>query len=318
MSVIPTLDAGSVVATVVPTLGGGGGPPAAAEFIFSVKSDNVGTSNNDQFTIRLDGASTYNFDWSDSDGGSGTHTTNADLTITFASGAGTYTITIGGTNNTFPTMKYAFGGDRKKFLDISQWGTGAWQTWDSTFFGCENLTISATDSPNLDECVSGFQALYFCNSIVEFPAFNMPICTTIDSMYRDCTLLETIGEITTSNLLLSTAFMARDSSALTSMNISSLDTSSVTTMRQMFMATGIDIDVSGLSILSLTTAQEMMQNSSFSQTNYDLLLVAWEGQTHNDTVPLHAGAATYSAGAPATAHAALVSDSWTLTDGGPA
>jgi len=59
-------------------------------------------------------------------------------------------------------------------------------------------------------------------------------------------------------------------------------------------------------------------NTSFSTSNYDLLLPAWEGQAHQPNVVAGFGAAQYNTGAPATAHAALISDGWTITDGGPA
>jgi hypothetical protein len=62
----------------------------------------------------------------------------------------------------------------------------------------------------------------------------------------------------------------------------------------------------------------MFASSAFSNANYDLLLVAWEAQTEKPNVPFHAGSAKYSAGAPATARAALVANGWTITDSGEA
>ena len=60
-------------------------------------------------------------------------------------------------------------------------------------------------------------------------------------------------------------------------------------------------------------------NSGFSQTNYDLMLVAWDAFGTNN-VPFHAGTAQYTApvSAPDTARTAMISRGWTITDGGPA
>jgi hypothetical protein len=77
-------------------------------------------------------------------------------------------------------------------------------------------------------------------------------------------------------------------------------------------------DISSWDITSVTSATAMMNGSAFSTTNYDLLLPAWEAQSVQDTVTAHFGSATYGAGTPATARAALIADhTWTITDGGP-
>ena len=76
-----------------------------------------------------------------------------------------------------------------------------------------------------------------------------------------------------------------------------------------------DQDISALQINSLTNATQMLQFSAFSKVNYDLLLVAWDSYGTSN-VPFHAGTAHYSAGAPTTAHDAMVVRGWTITDGG--
>jgi hypothetical protein len=58
---------------------------------------------------------------------------------------------------------------------------------------------------------------------------------------------------------------------------------------------------------------------TLSTANYDSLLTGWEAQAVQNNVNFHGGNAKYSAGAPATARAALIADhTWTITDGGPA
>lgn len=90
-------------------------------------------------------------------------------------------------------------------------------------------------------------------------------------------------------------------------------------MQNTFRFTPFDQDISGWDVTGLAAADNCFLGGSLSTTNYDLLLVGWEAQATLNSVTFHAGSAKYSAGAPATARAALIADhSWTITDGGPA
>jgi len=104
-------------------------------------------------------------------------------------------------------------------------------------------------------------------------------------------------------------------------DLDDVDTSKATTIAYMLNgATAFDSDISSLNITSLVApgANDTLTGSAFSQTNYDLLLVAWEAQAEPANIQFSAGSAKYGAGAPATARAALVANGWTITDGGPA
>jgi len=102
--------------------------------------------------------------------------------------------------------------------------------------------------------------------------------------------------------------------------VATFDTTLVTNVNSMFyQAPAFDQSLAAWVVTALTGAWSMLEQSGFTQTNYDLLLVAWEGQLVLDNVHFHAGTAKYGAGAPATAHADLIADhSWTIDDGGPA
>lgn len=296
------------------------GAAANDNFEFTVKTDNVGTSSDTSFTLPLPSTGTFNFDIDWGDGNSETVVTNTPKTHDYGVGnEGTYTISIGGTNNTFPHMKFDNGADKLKFLDISNWGDIAWGTWESVWYGCTNLTVSATDTPVTSGVTLCKETFMNCDLLTELPALDMSANTSFQKFCDGCNILTTVGELTTTSALLYCTNMYDDCVLLTSPGTEDMETSGLISTPNMFLnCAALDTDVSGWNIVSLANALGMFNGSGFSQTNYDLMLVAWEGQTHNSGLSFHAGTATYGAGAPATARAALVSDTWSITDGGPA
>jgi hypothetical protein len=121
----------------------------AQAFITTWKTDNPGTSANNQITIPTTGGG-YNYDiyWEDVsnaavNGNISAQTGNA--TITFPA-IGTYRVEIIGN---FPQIYFTGGGDRLKILTVTQWGNIAWASMESAFLSCPNLTVPATDAPNL-------------------------------------------------------------------------------------------------------------------------------------------------------------------------
>lgn len=263
----------------------------AASLVITAKTDNPGTSNDDQFTIQLFPGEAYDFIAS-YDGQVTVHNTDSDLVLTFPSGAGTYDISITGT---LPRLHYFDTDDDRKLIDIKAWGDIAWSSMDGAFRGCGMTAVTATDAPDLSNVISLDQM--FMNGLL----------TSIDVSSWDVGSIKTMTN------------MFRGNTSLAALDVSSWDTNSLTDAGIMFYQCDLlDVDVSAWDITALINAGSMMNLSAFSDANYDLLLVAWEGQTEPADVTFHAGGAKYSAGAPATARAALVSNGWNITDGGPA
>jgi surface protein len=90
----------------------------------------------------------------------------------------------------------------------------------------------------------------------------------------------------------------------------------VTNMQTMFSSCSslTTLDVSDFDVTSLTDATNMLLSSSFSDSDYELLLASWSQQTLQSGVVFHAGAAKYRN----TAAHDVLSDtySWVITDGG--
>lgn len=146
-------------------------------FIFTVKSDNVGTSGTDQFsipTLATGNTLPYNYDIETSDGYTAFGITG-DHTITFPSGAGTYTVYISGV---FPRIRFGGSGDKDKILTVENWGiygTGS-TSQEQAFRKCFNVDFLALDSP------------YF--SAVTEPNYMFQECTSSQSIvvadYSNC------------------------------------------------------------------------------------------------------------------------------------
>ena len=86
----------------------------------------------------------YTVDWGD---GSLNFGVTTGITHTYASN-GTYTIKIWGT---FPGINFNNGGERDKILTIENWGTIEWRSMHAAFYGCSNLQVNASDSPDLSD-----------------------------------------------------------------------------------------------------------------------------------------------------------------------
>ena len=135
---------------------------------------------------------------------------------------------------------------------------------------------------------------YGCSNMT-WTATNAPIITagSLNTTFRDCLLFN-------------------------SPSINNWPMGGITNVGSMLRNTAFDQDISNWIWTSITVAQNLFRDSSFSATNYDLALPAIEAQSVQDNVTAHFGSATYGAGAPATAHANLIADhTWTFTDGGP-
>jgi hypothetical protein len=125
-------------------------PPlyAAESFVMKVDTTKAGSAS-DTFVLPLRGAG-YNITIKWGDGTStdyvgGTANVNHNITKVYAA-SGEYIVeVIRNTPTGFPTIYFNNSGDRLKLMDVLQVGLGTWATMAFSFFGCVNLTWSATD-----------------------------------------------------------------------------------------------------------------------------------------------------------------------------
>jgi len=169
-------------------------------FVISVKTDNAGTSADNQFTIPTSTTGitqAFNYDIETSDGQTITGNTG-NTTITFPS-AGTYDIYISGS---FPYMYFNSGGDKLKMLDIKNFGIYALGSTnqDAAFRGCSNMVITATDSGNFGSVTTFALTWQGCISLTSFPLINTSSGTNFNQTWRSCNSLTSFPLIDTSSV----------------------------------------------------------------------------------------------------------------------
>ncbi|MFT5359735.1 MAG: surface protein, partial [Candidatus Paceibacteria bacterium] len=257
----------------------------ADHLVTTWKTDNAGTSSSTSITIPT-GSGTFNYqvDWNnDGDftdvntyGGGIDEATlyTGDVTFDFGS-TGTYTIRIQGD---FPMIYFNNGGDKLKILDVDQWGSQVWSSFVQSFWGCSNLEVNATDSPDLSSVTNldsmFFQATSFNQDISGWDVSN--VTSMLQMFYGATSFNQPLNAWGADTALVNN--MANMFSGATSFNqdISGWDVSSVTNMSSMFFqATSFNQDISGWDVSSVLTMQGMFGGA----TAFDQPLNAWGADT---------------------------------------
>jgi surface protein len=206
------------------------------------------TGSGETITLPLISSGTYDFYVNWGDGTTTDHITaynQAEVTHTYAS-AGTYTVRIFGTIRGF---RFANGGDRLKILTIDSYGSLDIST-NQSFYGCNNLTSTATDAPTIST-------------------------TNLFATFTNCTNFNgAIGNWNVSSVT-SMASMFNGASAF-NQDISGWDVSSVTNMNGMFQnASSFNQYIGGWTIRNDGTAINM-QNMFYVATSFNQDISGWD------------------------------------------
>jgi len=266
----------------------------------------TGSSNSTTISLPLESTGTYNFtvDWGDGNQNNVTNGTSIFSNHTYAT-AGLYQINISGTiigfifNNT---------GDKSKIIDIGQWGDLNLGNSGMYFYGCSNLTISATDILNISGTTymrSAFNGASSLTSIPNMSNWDMSNVTDISAMFfRAFVFNQNLSSWNTSSVTVISSIFSYawafngnisswDVSKVTDMSsmffaatafnqpIGSWDTHNVTTMESMFVnAAAFNQNISGWNVSSVTN----MYNMFFGATAFNQPIGNWD--THNVTTML--------------------------------
>lgn len=193
------------------------------------------TGSNEMITIPTIGSG-YNYHVNWGDGNSSVATGNVSHNYT---GAGIYVVSITGA---FPRIYFNDTAEsRDKIIDISQWGTNAWQSMNSAFKGCINLNITATDAPVLSSVTDMSDMFYDCKKLNPMGAAATGLnnwltngVTTMEGMFDGATIFnQDISKWNTANVMNMEA-MFQNATAF-NQDIGNWNTSNVTDMRGMFL-----------------------------------------------------------------------------------
>lgn len=274
----------------------------------------TGASKSFKIPVPLEGVFNYDVDFGD-----GTILTGQSTEIEHTySTAGTYQIKITGAYPRLHFGRGTMGAERPKLLSIDNWGTQPWESMQGAFFSCVNLTtINATDVPDLSNVTLMDSMFRGCSNlgIVDLSAWNVSNITSTAIMFYGCYKFESdlsawdIGNVVNPTNMFYQCYKFQS-------DLSAWDTKSVTNSSNMFnSATLFDSDLSAWDIELNEDMNQMLNGTSMSTTNYSNLLIAWAAKPHKNGVILDANNSKYNSSA-ISARASLVSDGWTITDGG--
>ena len=225
------------------------------------------TSSDLTFELPLKDYDDITIDWGD--GTSTTHTDGTMQSHTY-SAAGTKTITI--TVND-PLTKdigemYLNGHASATLIrTVENWGEGKWESFHYAFKGATHLTIPATDEPDLSLVTSMSHAFNECPSLVGLTLndWNISVVTSLDATFHDASLFN--GDISSWNTSNVTTMRNMFKNTVFNRNIntsgSSWNTGAVTTMSGMFMSAGtFNQEIGGWDTSKVTNMYYMFGYSS--------------------------------------------------------
>jgi surface protein len=237
------------------------------DFVITVKTDNIGTSTDTQFTIPTFPGETYDYNVDCMNDGVYEITSAAgDVTCDYGSSPGTYTIRIQdnmGDGTGFPRIYFNDGGDGRKLLAIEQWGTGKWTSMANAFHGCLSLSGTPADVPDLSNLTSLAEMFRYTNSFnVDLSRWDVSGVTDMYAMFyqasafnRDLSAWD-VSNVTNMSRMFMHAFNFNQ-------NIGGWDVSSVTDMSQMFWdAFNFDQDIGAWDVSSVTDMSNMFNSAS--------------------------------------------------------
>jgi len=262
-------------------------------FTIEVKTDNTGTSNDNQF--QFTGAE-GDYDVVAKQNGVVIETFNNlsdEATITFANGVGTYILEVTPKEvNPFNIIKFNNVEDTLKITDIKQWGEVAWSSFNDAFYGCNNMKVTATDVPNLSN-VTNMRYMFRNASSANPNTTNWDVSnvTNMSSIFRNA------------------------SSA--NPNTTNWDVSNVTNMGAMFVyASSANPDTSNWDVSNVTSMINMFLGSNLSVENLTAIYENWSQLNLQQNVSFSAGNIKYNASGQAGRDILVNTYNWIIEDGG--
>ena len=228
----------------------------ADDFLLKVTTT-AGTNANDKSFTFYSQDTVYMVDWGEGSGFE--QVTTGSASHTFAT-AGVHTIRFRNLTDVYINNQAG----KEKYTSIEQWGTSVWNAdMMSAFSGASNLTMTATDTPNISAVTTMRNMFYGASSFNgDVSGWNTAQVTSMLRMFRDASSFnQDIGRWNTASV--TTMWGMFDDASSFSQNIGRWNTASVTTMHNMFNgATSFNGDISRWNTASVTTMRNMFNGAS--------------------------------------------------------
>jgi surface protein len=285
-------------------------------FISTWDTELAGVSANDSIAIPVEVTSTFPFDVKRDGLVIKTVTGVGDNVVVFADGPGVKTITIEAPINGF---RFNNGGDRLKLIDVTDPGCLNVGNNGGYFYGCENLTWTATEPLNLTGTTDLTQCFRACSLFNgEIGNWDTSNVTSIGEMFLSCLIFnKPLNSWNTSSITgggVDSGIVAAFAFApLFNQPLSNWDISGATSLFNTFNgATAFDQDLSDWDVSGIANGTLAFNAAGLSTINYDRLLQGWSEQSLQSPLTLGVSGLVYCAAAPA--RASIVSDfTWSFS-----
>lgn len=138
-----------------------------------------------------------------------------------------------------------------KLIEIRAWGNTDIRSLYHAFYGCANLVVTATDTPNLSRCANMSGMFYGCTALTgNFVSWQPRLMKWAAQMFYNC---------------------VNFTSDVSSWPVDNLEDAS----EMFYGATLFNSDLSSWNIYECDLLTDMLTGTSFSTENYDLLLNSW-------------------------------------------
>jgi len=290
-------------------------------FILTVKTNNQGTSDNDQFTIHTTGSGyDYSVDCDSNGIDEATHVTGdyiCDYGLQPVGSDWTFHVTIDGI---FPRIFFNGGPngaahDALKILSVDQWGTQPWRFMNHAFYGCHNLRILATDKPDLSHVENMNSMFAFAYALTgDLSGWDVSHVTDMIQLFTSCYSFNSdisrwdVSNVTNMKFMFAYTYRFNQ-------DIGDWDVSQVSNMSYMFAGNdAFDQDLGDWNVSRVTEMTDMFKGAKLSVSQYDNLLNSWADLDRPpQNITFNGGNSTYCNGD--MGRAILVGDNdWSFDD----
>jgi surface protein len=265
-------------------------PTNSDAFVTIWTADNTGTINfpgaNDNYTI-----SVYDVTADTAVTAYQNIATSRYFIITELSTTDTYAIETSGVTQFFYYDRYLSNvSNGGVLMEIVQWGTTPWHAMNEAFYGATQMTVTATDAPNLTNVIDLSNMFANCSSLTTISSienWDVSKVTNMFCMFVNCSSLTTVSGIENWDVskVTNMAGMFYGATNFKSpLNGWGSKTSMVTEMSQMFLgASSFNQPLDNWDVSHVTDMDWMF----YGATNFNFPLNGWGSKTSNVTSMYH-------------------------------